>query len=898
MKVHVTSFPTFSVAVAGGQWVGKRGNQEDCYGVLPAEDSGSATCVLALLADGVGGSHDGELASRCLVDSFSCAFSGEFASLGASSRRLTESLLAANQHLMELKTSGQVHASAGATFIALSVQPEGIAALSVGDSLLYRQRGKRITKENQAHTWGWELQRRLEAGTMTAAEVAADTQPRHALYGVVCGEPDGIPCADAMEGVPCEIGDRYILASDGLAPLIERGWESMLNAPEWRKASPAKLRDALLAELRKIDAPHQDNATVVVVDILPHPQAAQQCASVSLLGDRPTQQDSEAGWQSSRASLYVVADGAGGHAGGEFASRKVVEFLHSAWRQTLSAGVPPDQARETISAALLSAHDYLIKRAGGKASLSGKSTAVVVYLCDNTYTVVNVGDSRAYMVQDGEWKQLTVDDSLLRIYLQRGEITPEEAVNHPDKNTLTQAIGSSHYPKPHIASGSYTGADSFLLCCDGFWGQLPAEMWKMSCWAASSVRASSHCLQLLAQSAVDAVPGHSDNVSAIWVNPQLPAAAAPVKSRCTPLWMIAPPVLVIILLTILFYLCFYSPMQQEKEAALQAKSAVEQSLRQETAQRQAAEEATRQETAQRRAAEETTRRETEQRQAAEERAQRAESELQVAQDNLRIAEEQRQAAEAAAAAQRQAVGVPDQQQAPSPGNAKKPKGKPAKDASDKQSPPTPAANNPSQPTEQQPPAQSAEPQEPVQAPGADSAQQEAQQKLSTMGVAPAQYDEAIINCVKNNNTAQLILLLAAGADVNAVDEGGCTPLFHGVDKGCMVDLLLTSPDIDVNKANDMGTTPLMWAVCKERVGVVRLLLSARGIDVNKADGSGNPPLYAAVVKGNPEVVKHLLSAPGIEVNKADGSGLTPLKQAQERGHTDIAELIRAAGGHE
>lgn len=247
-------------------------------------------------------------------------------------------------------------------------------------------------------------------------------------------------------------------------------------------------------------------------------------ARISLIGDRDSQQDKEVFLQSDKAMLAVVADGAGGFSGGERASFAAVNALTKTWEEKLSNGVPPAQAEEILNEACHNAHREVIAQSGGEAKLSGKCAIVVLYLYMGNYTVANVGDCRAYLAHEGSWQQLTTDDSLLRILLKSGEITPEEARNHPDQSCLTQALGTHGKMKPHVSSGCYSSSDKFLLCCDGLWNQLPDDRWTPTAWQASSPLAHQDMLRSMGEAAVQAANGKSDNVSAIWIH-TLPSAS-------------------------------------------------------------------------------------------------------------------------------------------------------------------------------------------------------------------------------------------------------------------------------------------------------------------------------------------------------------------------------------
>lgn len=242
-----------------------------------------------------------------------------------------------------------------------------------------------------------------------------------------------------------------------------------------------------------------------------------ESARVSLIGNRSEQQDAEGAWHSPQASLAVVADGAGGHQGSAQASALAVEVLQGCWEQELKQGVTPEQAADILMQAIADAHARILEQGNGKASLCGKSAIVILYLCGGSYTVLNVGDCRAYLGGAGGWELLTKDDSLLQVELDAGMITPEEAVDHPDQGILTQALGSHKTPKPHLKQG-FCGADNdFLLCCDGLWNQLPAD-WSSAPWATEPTNeAHQALLQAKAELAVAQRHGSSDNVSAVWV---------------------------------------------------------------------------------------------------------------------------------------------------------------------------------------------------------------------------------------------------------------------------------------------------------------------------------------------------------------------------------------------
>lgn len=515
MKLATIPFPPgFAVSAAGRQTIGRREEQEDSFKLYPSDTNARPGTFLAVLSDGMGGMGDGAKASRNIVAQYVAAYPsyppGE----------LVQPVKQANRLLKDLKETKNLLPGAGGTLVGLEISKEGYRFISIGDSLLYLQRDQKVKRLNKSHNWEWEFARRVREGEMTQEEADADTTPRSALFAAVCG--DVIPAADVSPVCACKPGDRFIVASDGILPLQQMEWEDLLNSEEFRGVPAEQACDALLDRLEALNMPKQDNATIVVVDILPLQTALPDNAakwmwsSVSLQGDRLDQQDSEGAWVSPYASLAVVADGVGGHIGGAQASAKAVEMVESVWNEKMSRGVPPDMAAKLLQTAMQDAHDAVLEMGGGDPERSGKCAFVAAYLCDGEYTVVNAGDCRAYISSRGGWDLLSHDDSLLQALLDGGQVKPEDAANHPDQGILTQAIGGSKSPKAHVFHGSFEEYQSFLLCCDGLWNQLPdAEMrlWKCN----PTKEAHDSTLADKAASAVKAKNGKSDNVSAVWL---------------------------------------------------------------------------------------------------------------------------------------------------------------------------------------------------------------------------------------------------------------------------------------------------------------------------------------------------------------------------------------------
>ena len=161
--------------------------------------------------------------------------------------------------------------------------------------------------------------------------------------------------------------------------------------------------------------------------------------------------------------LYAVADGMGGHAGGEVASLTAVEAL----RASFKGGTPGD-----LVAAVIAANRAVIDRADSDTGLTGMGTtlcavAPVTVDGEDRVAVVNVGDSRVYLMRSQELTQLTEDHSLPEDLLRAGELTPEQAAVDPRRNIVTRSLGHFEDLDPDVWDlVPYTG-DRLLLCSDG-----------------------------------------------------------------------------------------------------------------------------------------------------------------------------------------------------------------------------------------------------------------------------------------------------------------------------------------------------------------------------------------------------------------------------------------------
>jgi serine/threonine protein phosphatase PrpC len=175
---------------------------------------------------------------------------------------------------------------------------------------------------------------------------------------------------------------------------------------------------------------------------------------------RTTNQD----WVLATESLFAVADGMGGHAGGEVASRTAVESLKEAFEG--------DPTADGLAEAVKRANLAVWERSRDDAELRGMGTtltaaALVSNEDGDRLALVNVGDSRAYLFHGGQLDQLTDDHSLVEEMVRSGELTADEAAIHPHRHILTRALGVD--PDVDVDSSEVTPrvGDRVLLCSDG-----------------------------------------------------------------------------------------------------------------------------------------------------------------------------------------------------------------------------------------------------------------------------------------------------------------------------------------------------------------------------------------------------------------------------------------------
>jgi protein phosphatase len=215
----------------------------------------------------------------------------------------------------------------------------------------------------------------------------------------------------------------------------------------------------------------------------------------------------------SQGVLGVVADGMGGHEGGEVASRIAVESIPELYYQDLASEPQPPDPKRALVAALHSANERIFKQAAEVHQLVGMgSTCTALVLRGGLAWCAHVGDSRAYLVRDGGIYRMTQDHSATMAMVSQGLLTLAEARHHEDRNVILRAMGT--HPVVEVSTWKdpfpVRPGDCFLLCSDGLHDALSDDEIGELCQSAQSPDA---ICEALIQEAIDREA--SDNVTVL-----------------------------------------------------------------------------------------------------------------------------------------------------------------------------------------------------------------------------------------------------------------------------------------------------------------------------------------------------------------------------------------------
>lgn len=194
------------------------------------------------------------------------------------------------------------------------------------------------------------------------------------------------------------------------------------------------------------------------------------------VGQRRKVNEDAAGYFESKNNipLMMVCDGIGGHNAGEIASAMALMSIGQAWEKTEFNDI--EEVYQWLIKKITEANEAIFTRSAQYEDLYGMGTTVVVAsIIGNQLMIANVGDSRAYVLRNFQLKQLTEDQSLVNALLKSGEITPEEAENHPNKNIVTQSLGVTSSVEIDFVRMTIKNEDTLILCSDGLSDMLSLE---------------------------------------------------------------------------------------------------------------------------------------------------------------------------------------------------------------------------------------------------------------------------------------------------------------------------------------------------------------------------------------------------------------------------------------
>lgn len=223
--------------------------------------------------------------------------------------------------------------------------------------------------------------------------------------------------------------------------------------------------------------------------------------------------------------LYAVADGMGGHQGGEVASSMALEVLGT--------------GDGTLEELVRKANGAVYERAAGDPGLSGMGTTLTALRADGeVFRLAHVGDSRAYVLRDGTLQRLTKDHTVVERLVEDGRLTPEEAEIHPQRSILTRALGVDDTLQVDQGAVEPRRGDRLLLCSDGLTGMIDEEAITRILTENADPQAAADALVAAANEA-----GGQDNITAVVIDvldtekpgpASTPAASASSRSTTRP----------------------------------------------------------------------------------------------------------------------------------------------------------------------------------------------------------------------------------------------------------------------------------------------------------------------------------------------------------------------------
>jgi serine/threonine protein phosphatase PrpC len=168
------------------------------------------------------------------------------------------------------------------------------------------------------------------------------------------------------------------------------------------------------------------------------------------------------------ANLIAVADGMGGHAGGEVASAIAINSLNDLLPLLQDEGIDLDSKEDLFLNITHEIDQKILDKSKAQPELSGMGTTLTTLaILDNKIELLHIGDSRCYRYRDNKLEQLSYDHTVMQELLDQGRLTPQEVFDHPQRSLLTQALMGDSGLDPILLTFEIKKGDQFLLCSDG-----------------------------------------------------------------------------------------------------------------------------------------------------------------------------------------------------------------------------------------------------------------------------------------------------------------------------------------------------------------------------------------------------------------------------------------------
>lgn len=221
------------------------------------------------------------------------------------------------------------------------------------------------------------------------------------------------------------------------------------------------------------------------------------------------------------APLFVVADGMGGHLAGDVASATAIETIQQ------SAQERPPKEPSDLESYVRAANKAIWSKAVDDSQLQGMgTTCTLLFLDGGTAHIAHVGDSRAYLLRDGEFSQLTEDHTLVERMVREGKIEREEAARHPQRSIITRALGVESDVEVDLSTFEVTESDRVLLCSDGLSSMVDDKTIEA---LLRDAPAAEDAARELVEAALEA--GGEDNVTVVVLDFLADGAVAPTPAR-------------------------------------------------------------------------------------------------------------------------------------------------------------------------------------------------------------------------------------------------------------------------------------------------------------------------------------------------------------------------------